>query len=125
MKVGFEDAIFRDEKHFSPANLQNYLEFWENEILAQHPHKDNLLKWIKGVRIEEFLNSFTEGEFQGIHLHSYYPTAQQFPNYVSSEFEQFKEQKVQDWVRIGALLEWDKVKKEGQPDIPLIEPSKP
>ena len=95
-----------DETHFSPANLQKNLEFWENEILAQHPHKDNLLKWIKGVRIEEFLNSFTEGEFQGIHLHSYYPTAQQFPNYVPPEFAQFmyKDQQVQSFYWNGIKL---------------------
>ena len=131
LNVTIEDAIFRNEEFFLPANLQNSIEFWEQEILAQHPHKDNLLKWIKGVQIEEFLNSFTEGEFQGIKLHSFYPTHQQFTNYVPPEFEEFMDNQVQDWVRIGALLEWEKVRKQGQPHIPQVvsplgvEPSKP
>ena len=120
LNVTIEDAIFRDEDFFLPANIQNNIEFWELEILAQHPHKDNLLKWIKGVHFEEFLNSFTEGEFQGIKLHSYYPTPQQFTNYVPPEFEEFIDNQVQDWVRIGALLEWEKVRKQGQPQIPQV-----
>ena len=63
-------------------------------------------------------------------MHSYYPTAQQFDNYVPPEFELFMDNQVQDWDR-GALLEWEKVKKEGEPNIPLvvsplgIEPFKP
>ena len=131
LTVGIGEAIFRDENLFIPANLQNYSDFWEQEILADHPHKANLLKWIKGVRLEEFLNSFTEGQFQGIKMHSYYPTAQQFDNYVPPEFEEFMNEQVQDWVRMGALLEWEKVRKEGESNIPLvvsplgIEPSKP
>ena len=70
-KVSLEEAIFRSEQAFKPSNLQQYHEFWEQEILKDHPQKDNLLKWITGVRIEEFLNSFTDGEFEGIKLHSF------------------------------------------------------
>jgi len=69
-RVSLEDAIFRKEEFFIPANLKNFYEFWELEVLKDHPHKDNLLKWIKGVEIEEFLNSFTSVEFQGEQLHS-------------------------------------------------------
>ena len=54
--VGIKEAIFRDENLFTPANLQNYSDFWEQEILADHPHRANLLKWIRGVRFEEVLN---------------------------------------------------------------------
>ena len=68
-----EDAVFRDEKVFCIANLKNHLPFWEHEVLKDHPHKLTLLKWIQGVQIEDFLNSFTTGEFQGKTLNSYYP----------------------------------------------------
>ena len=54
--VGIEEAIFRDENLFTPANLRNYSDFWKQEILADHPHRANLLKWIRGVRLEEILN---------------------------------------------------------------------
>ena len=97
-QVSLEDAIFRKEEFFIPANLKNFYEFWELEVLKDHPHKDNLLKWIKGVEIEEFLNSFTSVEFQGEQLHSYYPPAKQFPNYVPEEFVPFMDSQVQEWV---------------------------
>ena len=38
VNVTLEDAIFRDENLFSPANLRQNLEFWEHEILNDHPH---------------------------------------------------------------------------------------
>ena len=126
-----EDAIFREEDSFIPANLQNFYDFWDQEILKDHPHRDNLLKWIKGVEIEEFLNSYTSTEFQGMKLDSYYPQPKEFSNYVPEEFIPFMDQQVQEWVGNGALLQWEKAKKEGDPAIPTvvsplgIEPTKP
>ena len=130
-KVKLEDAIFREEDSFIPANLQNFYDFWDQEILKDHPHRDNLLKWIKGVEIEEFLNSYTSTEFQGMKLDSYYPQPKEFSNYVPEEFIPFMDQQVQEWVGNGALLQWEKAKKEGDPAIPTvvsplgIEPTKP
>ena len=103
-KVTLEEAIFRSEKAFTPANLQEHIQFWEEEILKEHPHKSTLLNWIQGVKIEEFLNSFTDTEFQGIKLHSYYPHAQTFPNYVPDEFEDFMDTTVQEWASLGGGL---------------------
>ena len=130
-QVSLEDAIFRKEDLFVPSNLRNFYEFWEQEILKNHPHKDNLLKWIKGVEIEEFLNSYTSTEFQGMQLNSYYPEPKQFPNYVPEEFVPFMDKQVEEWVNNGALQPWKEAKKDGDPDIPTvisplgIEPSKP
>ena len=131
LKVSLEDAIFRKEEHFIPANLQQFYNFWDQEILKDHPHRDNLLKWIKGVEIEEFLNSYTSVEFQGTKLDSYYPQPKEFPNYVPDEFTSFMDNQVKEWVTNGALMEWDKARKEGDPAIPTvvsplgIEPNKP
>jgi len=61
--VSIEDAIFRKNEFFIPANLKNHLPFWEEEILKDHPHKETILRWLKGVEIEEFLNSYTTGFF--------------------------------------------------------------
>ena len=125
------DAVFRKEANFVPANLKNHLEFWEQEILKDHPHKQTLLKWIQGVYIEDFLNSFTTGEHQGIRLHSFYPEPQEFQNYVPPEFEQFMDDTINDWLKLGALQKWELVRKPHDPKIPLvvsplgIEPKKP
>ena len=129
--VTLEEAIFRSEQAFKPANLQEHLQFWEEEILKDHPQKTNLLGWIKGVKIEEFLKSFTSTEFQGIKLNSYYPHAQSFPNYVPSEFESFMDNTVQEWSSLGILQEWEKIRTHKEPIIPTvvsplgIEPNKP
>ena len=95
--VTLEEAIFRSELAFKPANLQEHKQFWEEEILKEHPQKKTLLSWIEGVKIEEFLNSFTDSEFQGVKLHSHYPHSQAFPNYVPQEFETFMDDTVKEW----------------------------
>ena len=130
-KVTLEEAIFRSEKAFVPANLQEHVQFWEEEILKEHPHKSTLLKWIQGVKIEEFLNSFTDSDFQGIKLHSYYPHTQVFPNYVPDEFEEFMDKTVLEWASIGVLQQWSKIRQPHEPHVPEVvsplgvEPSKP
>jgi hypothetical protein len=102
-------AVFRSEKAFRPANLKEHLDFWENEILKDHPFKNKLMGWLTGVRIEEFLLSFTTGQFQGIPLNSYYPEAQQFENYVPPAFEQFMNDTIKEWetlrdgIELGSL----------------------
>ena len=129
--MSLEDAIFRNCDHFIPANLKNHLPFWEHEILKDQPHKDKILKWLQGVRIEEFLNSFTSGSFQGIELNSYYPEPRHFENYVPEEFHQFMDENVQEWVNLGVLQKWDEIKSSSDPEVPLvvcplgIEPKKP
>ena len=130
-KVTMEEAIFRSEKAFKPSNLKEHYSFWEQEILRDHPNKNTLLKWLKGVRIEDFLQSFTKGEFQGIPLNSYYPDTQEFQNYVPPEFKNFMDSTVKDWVALGMLLPWESVRKPTDPFIPVVvsplgvEPKKP
>ena len=71
--VTLEEAVFRSEVVFKPANLQKHRQLLEEEILAERPQKTTLLNWIRGIRIEEFLNSFTDS------LYSHSPQAQAFP----------------------------------------------
>ena len=66
--MNLQNAVFRNCEHFTTANLKNHLPFWEHVILKDHPHKENILRWLQGVKIEEFLNSFTKGDFQGIEV---------------------------------------------------------
>ena len=130
-KVSMEEAIFRSEKAFKPSNLKEHYLFWEEEILKDHPDKEVLLKWLTGVKIEDFLQSFTKGDFQGIPMNSYYPETQEFQNYVPPEFEDFMESTVRDWVSLGMLLPWQSVRKPTDPFIPVVvsplgvEPKKP
>ena len=113
--VTLEEAIFRSEQAFKPANLREHAQFWEEEILKEHPNKSTLLQWIGGVKIEEFLNSFTDSEFQGIKLNSHYPHHQTFTNYVPFEFKQFMDDTVKDWASTGILKEWGSVKGRQDP----------
>ena len=126
-----EEAVFRSEKAFKPSNLKEHYKFWEEEILKDHPQKQVLLKWLHGVKIEDFLQSFTKGDFQGIPMNSYYPQAQEFQNYVPPEFEDFMDSTVKEWVSLGMLLPWQDVRKPTDPFIPVVvsplgvEPKKP
>ena len=109
----------------------NSLPFWEDEILKDHPHKQKILSWLTGVRIEEFLNSFTSSSFQGELLNSYYPQERHFENYVPQEFQGFMNEQVQEWVNLGVLRKWSEVKTDVDSDTPRvvsplgIEPNKP
>jgi hypothetical protein len=71
--VTIEDAIFREESAFVPGNLNNHREFWETVILKDHPYKTTLLGWLPGVKLSEFMNSFTSSTYQGAKIHSVYP----------------------------------------------------
>ena len=102
-----EQAIFRKEDLFTQANLRKHLPFWESEILKDHPHKNTILNWLSGVKIEEFLNSFTSKVFQGTKLHSYYPEQKHFETYVPAQFENFMNEQVQEWVAMGVLQKWE------------------
>ena len=89
-EMSIEDAIFRNTDCFIPANLQNHLPFWEHEMLKDHPHKETILKWLQGVQIEEFLNSYTLSILK---------------NYV------------QEWVNLGVLEKWNDVRSPEDPEI--------
>ena len=119
-RVTIEEAIFRSEQAFRPASLQESLKFWEEEILREHPQKDTLLKWIQGVKIGDFLKSFTQTEFQGIKLNSYYPPQHFFPNDVPPEFEKFMDETVEEWVSLGILQKWEQVRTPEEPPIPEV-----
>ena len=83
------------------------------------------------MQLEDFLNSFTTGEFQGIKLNSFYPEPHVFENYVPQQFEQFMDSNVKEWRDLGAPEEWDKVKLPSDPPVPVVvcplgvEPRKP
>ena len=81
--------------------------------------------------MEDFLSSFTTGTFQGMQLNSYYPEPQVFENYVPQQFEGFMDSNIKEWLDLGVLEEWDKVKLPSDPPIPVVvcplevEPKKP
>ena len=83
------------------------------------------------MQLEDFLSSFTCGEFQGIQLNSYYPERHVFQNYVPQQFKDFMDSAVEKWLDLGVLEEWDKVKLPSDPPSPVVvcplgvEPNKP
>ena len=118
-----EDAIFRNESAFVPANLNRHRDFWEHVILKDHPHKQTLLGWLPGVHIQEFMNSFTSAEFQGITIHSVLPEPAFFDNYVPAKFTAFMNQTIRGWETLGVIK---KVQEKPVIVCPLgIEPNKP
>ena len=128
-KVSIEDAVWRSEKFFQAGHFN--VEFWEGENLKK-TNKNQLLDWIKGVHLKEFLSSFTVSKFKGINIYSYYPQQTQLPNYVSPEFEPFIDTTIEEWINTGVLARWEEIKnKNNSNDKPTTvmllgeEPSKP
>ena len=83
------------------------------------------------MQIEDFFNSHTQGEFQGITLDSVLPQQVQFDNYVPPEFDPFMDETVQEWLKLEVLIPWDLARQEGDGEIPTVvcplgvEPKKP
>ena len=101
--VTIEDAIFREESAFVPGNLNNHREFWETVILKDHPYKTTLLGWLPGVKLSEFMNSFTSSTYQGVKIHSVYPKPAFFENYVPEEYEGFVTTTLKEWENLGDI----------------------
>ena len=72
-----------------------------------HPHKQTLLGWLPGVTLEEFMNSYTVGEYQGLHLNSAYPTPAFFENYVPEKYTPFVTNTIQEWLLMGVIQRWE------------------
>ena len=78
-----------------------------------------LLGYLSGVRLEDFLHSFSVGEYQGIPI-----------DYVPPEFEEFINNTVEEWELLGMLRKWEG-RRSGDPLTPSVvsplgvEPSKP
>ena len=73
LNVSAVDAPFREEKDFIPGSLRFCKDFWENEILVDHPDKQMLLGWLDGVKIEDFLNEYTRDVYKGRSVQGRYP----------------------------------------------------
>ena len=43
LKVTIEDTVFRNKKFFKVGHLKNHIRYWKEEILKDHPNKNNLL----------------------------------------------------------------------------------
>ena len=129
--VSIQEAIFRNEQAFVPANLNKHKQFWDVVILKDHPHKSTLSRWLPGVEIDEFLNSYTIGSFQDIQIHSRLPQPAVFENYVPLQFTEFMNNTIAEWERLGVIERWEFYTKECSNDKPVVvcplsvEPEKP
>ena len=125
------ERVMRKEKEFMVGSLSLCADFWEREILADHPKKQLLMSWIKGVKIETFFKPFTREEYKGIKIEAKIPPPVQFSNYVPQEFFPWVSETVQEYKRIKMLVPWNQVRREEesirpQLILPLgIEPNKP
>ena len=93
---------FSGMKIIFSCKLKTEVGLLENE-LRDHPHKATILNWIQGVKLEEFLNSCTKSEYQGIHLDFHYPNSLELQTYVPSQFDKFMDDQVQEWLHLGVM----------------------
>ena len=72
-------------------------------IFKDRPHKQTPLGWLQSVHIQEFMNSFTSAEFQGIAIHPVLPEPSFFDNYAPAKFTTFMNQTIKEWETRRAL----------------------
>ena len=114
------DATFRDPKQFVPGTLKFCLQFWET-ILKNHPEKHELLGWLRGVKIEQYLNTYTDSAFNGQRMHGFYPPQHRAKNLVPTRVTQ----EIQEWERRGIIIR-ETTQIRAEVICPLsVEPNKP
>ena len=118
------DATFRDPKQFVPGTLKFCLQFWET-ILKNHPEKHELLGWLRGVKIEQYLNTYTDSAFNGQRVHGFYPPQHRAKNLVPDKFTDWVTQEIQEWESRGIIIR-ETTQIRAEVICPLsVEPNKP
>jgi hypothetical protein len=122
----------RAESEYKVGNVQNHIPFWEEHVLAEHPKKDELLSYLRGVRYTDLMSSVWEaGSYNGVdwplgsRADGDMPPQAAFDNYVPLQFEEWVTEHIENKL---VVREWDVVVEGGLPHIisPLgIEPEKP
>ena len=106
--------------------------YWESEILQDHPSRDTLLGWIRGVRLTEFIDRSRKGTYQS---HAYngadLTPIVELPNHVPQEFDAWVDKEVAALANKGCIARWSEVadvSTHPKPNVTLpvgIEPTKP
>ena len=94
--------------------------------------RDVILPWLEfGVKLKKFPAPFSVGDYNGVVLNSHWPQFYRVENHVSRapEFQDWVSFQIEDLVKTGVLLPWDK-KRLGSKSLIviaplLVEPSKP
>ena len=119
------------EKEFMVGSLNLCGEFWEKEILADHPDKHKLSSWLQGVKIESFFKPFTREVYKGKNIKAKLPPPICLSNYVPQDFFPWVNETINEYKRIKMLVPWSQVRRQGEsmlPDLILplgVEPNKP
>jgi hypothetical protein len=84
----------RDEGSFEAGNLQRHGDYWKSHILLDHPEREELLSYLKGVSYTSLLAPKWEaGVFEGIAYpvgsrdRGDLPAPNELPNHVDGSFE--------------------------------------
>ena len=106
--------------------------YWKSEILEDHPSRNTLLGWVRGVRSTEFLDRSRKDTFQG---HAYngadLTPIVELPNHVPQEFDAWADKEVAALVGKVCIAGWSKVadvSTYAKPKVTLpvgIKPAKP
>ena len=105
--------------------------YWESEILQDHPSRDTLLGWIRGVRLTEVIDRSRKSTYQG---HAYngadLTPIVKLSNHVPQEFDAWVDEEVAALVNKGCIARWSEVvdvSTHPKPNVTLpvgVEPTK-
>ena len=120
------------ESDFVAGHVSSKHAYWESDILQDHPSRDTLLGWTRGVRLTEFIDRSRKGTNQG---HAYngadLTPIVELPNHVPQEFDAWVDKEVAALVGKKCIAKWSEVadvSTHPKPNVTLpvgIEPTKP
>ena len=119
------------EDDFASEHVQTGIQNWKETILTAHPQGDELLDYIGGVHLSEFIDPVSAGIFEGSQFKGADVTPIELPNHVSTSHDERVNTEIETLVQKGSLAAWltaADTKAQPRPRICLpleVEPNKP
>ena len=119
------------EDDFLSGHVQTAIKYWKETILTAHPHRDEILGYIGGERLSEFIDPVSAGIFEGSQFKGADVIPTELPNHVLTSHDGWVNTEIKSLVQKGSLAGWSTVadtKTQPRPRICLrlgVEPNKP
>ena len=129
--MGRTQAPLWHKDDFVSGHVQTAVQYWKETILTGHPQRDELLGYIGGVRLSEFIDPISAGIFEGFPFDEADVTPIELPNHVPTSHDGWVKNGIESLVQKDSLAAWSTVadtKTQPRPCICLplgVEPSKP
>ena len=97
------------EDDFLSGHVQTAIKYWKETILTAHPHRDEILGYIGGERLSEFIDPVSAGIFEGSQFKGADVIPTELPNHVLTSHDGWVNTEIKSLVQKGSLAVWTTV----------------